>query len=150
MARETRPALQDHLRRRQEDEFVGRVAQIGDYHQNLGIPPGNKRHRFIFNIFGDAGVGKTSLTERLRQNAIDRGYLAACVDEQRADDVISAMSVIADQFSQNRARLGEFEKRLAAYHKHRHALESDSQAPEGVAALVTKTAVAIGISAARS
>ena len=150
MARETRPSLQDHLRRRQEDEFVGRVAQIGDYQQNLGTPPGNKRHRFIFNIFGDAGVGKTSLTERLRQIAVDRGYLAACVDEQRAGDVISAMSVIADEFSQNRARLGEFEKRLAAYHKHRHTLESDSQAPAGVAALVTKTAVAIGISAARS
>ena len=150
MARETRLSLQDHLRRRQEDEFVGRVAQIGDYHQNLSLPPGNKRHQFIFNIFGDAGVGKTSLTERLRQTAIDRGYLTACVDEQRADDVISAMSVIADQFTQNRARLSEFEKRLAAYHKHRHTLESDSQAPEGVAALVTKTAVVIGISAARS
>ncbi|MDQ2810688.1 MAG: ATP-binding protein [Actinomycetota bacterium] len=150
MARETRPSLQDHLRRRQEDDFVGRMAQIGDYQQNLGTPPGNKRHRFIFNVYGDAGVGKTSLTERLRQIAVDHGYLAACVDDQRSDDVISAMSVIADEFSQNRARLGEFEKRLAAYRKHRHTLESDSQAPEGVAALVTRTAVAIGISAARS
>jgi len=150
MARETRPSLQDHLRMRQEDEFVGRVAQIGDYQQNLGIPPGNKRHRFVFNIYGDAGVGKTSLTERLRQIAVDQGYLAACVDDQRADDAISAMSVIADEFSQNRARLSEFQKRLAAYHKHRHTLESDPQAPDGVAALVTKAAVAIGISAARS
>ena len=150
MARGTRPSLQDHLRRRQEDEFVGRVAQIGDYQQNLGTSPGNKWHRFVFNIYGDAGVGKTSLTERLRQIAVDQGYLAACVDDQRADDVISAMSVIADEFSHANARLGEFEKRLAAYRRHRHALESDSQAPEGVAALVTKTAVAIGISAARS
>jgi len=123
MARGTRPSLQDHLRRRQEDDFVGRVAQIGDYQQNLGIPPGNKRHRFIFNVFGDAGVSKTSLTERLRQIAVDHGYLAVCVDDQRADDVISAMSVIADEFRKNRARLGEFEKRLATYRKHHHALE---------------------------
>ena len=59
------------------------------------------------------------------------------------------MTVIAEQFSRRGVRLGEFEKRAAAYRERRHELESDPQAPEGIAAFITKTAVTIGLAAAR-
>lgn len=59
------------------------------------------------------------------------------------------MTVIAQEFSRCGVRLGEFEKRAAAYQERRHELESDPHAPDGIAAFLTKTAVTIGLAAAR-
>ena len=146
MARERR-SLQDHIRSRQQSGFIGRQGQVTQYQENLRLPVDDERRRFLFSIHGDAGVGKTHLTTQLQQITIDAGGLTAYIDET-IDDAIAAMTVIAAQFKQSGAKLGEFEKRVAAYRQRRHELESDPQAPEGVAALLTKTAVMIGLSAA--
>src|SRR5258708_22211763 len=145
MARERR-SLQDLIRGRQQSGFVGRQGQVVQYQENLGLPVDDERRRFLFNIHGDAGVGKTYLTKQLRQIAIDNGSLAAYIDET-VDDATSAMTVMAEEFSRGGVRLGEFEKRAAAYRKHRHELEADPQAPQGVAAFLTKTAGTIGLAA---
>ncbi len=147
MARERR-SLQDLLRSRQQSGFVGRQGQVVQYQENFGFPVDDERRRFLFNIHGNAGVGKTYLTKQLRQIAIDNGALTAYIDET-VDDVTSAMTAIAEEFRRCGARLGEFEKRAAAYRERRHELESDPHAPEGVAAFLTKTAVTIGLAAAR-
>lgn len=147
VARERR-SLQDLIRSRQQSGFVGRQQQVVQYQENLGFPVDDERRRFLFNIHGDAGVGKTYLTKQLRQTAIDNGCLAAYIDET-VDDATSAMTGMAEEFSRGGARLGEFEKRAAAYRERRHELEADPHAPEGVAAFLTKTAVTIGLAAAR-
>ena len=147
MARERR-SLQDLIRSRQQSGFVGRQQQVVQYQENLGFPVDDERRRFLFNIHGDAGVGKTYLTKQLRQIAIDDGCVTAYIDEI-IDDATSAMAVIAEQFSRGGVRLGEFEKRAAAYRQRRRELEADPQVPEGVAAFVTKTAVTIGLAVAR-
>ncbi len=147
MARE-RTSLQARIRSRQRSGFVGRQSQVVQYQENLAIPVDDERRRFLFNIHGDAGVGKTYLTRQLRQIAIDEGSLTAYIDET-IDDVTSAMAVIAEEFSRSGARLGGFEKRAAAYRKRRHELEADPRAPDGVAAFITKTAVMIGVAAFR-
>lgn len=59
------------------------------------------------------------------------------------------MTVIARDLAAAGARFGEFEKRAAAYQQRWHELESDPQAPDGVAAFLTRTAVTIGLHAAR-
>ena len=74
--------------------------------------------------------------------------LTAYIDET-VDDATSAMAVMAEVFSRGGVRLAEFEKRAAAYRERRHELEADPQAPEGVAGFLTKTAVTIGLAAAR-
>ena len=147
MARERR-SLQDLIRSRQQSGFVGRQGQVVQYQENFGFPVDDERRRFLFNIHGDAGVGKTYLTKQLRQIAIDNGGLTAYIDET-VDDATSAMTAIAEEFSRGGARLGEFEKRAAAYRERRRELESDPHAPESIAAFLTKTAVTIGLAAAR-
>ena len=52
-------------------------------------------------------------------------------------------------FSRAGGKLGDFEKRAADYRQRRHELESDPHAPDGVAAFLTRTAVTIGLAAAR-
>ena len=147
MARERR-SLQDLIRSRQQKGFVGRQQQVVQYQENLSFLLDDERRRFIFNIYGDAGVGKTYLTKQLRKIAIDSGCLTAYIDET-VDDATSAMTVIAEEFSRVGVRFGEFEKRAAVYQERRHELEADPQTPDGVAAFLTKTAVTIGLAAAR-
>jgi hypothetical protein len=141
-------SLQDLIRDRQQSGFVGRQGQLIQYKENLGLSLDDERRRFLFNIHGDAGVGKTYLTKQLQKIASDSGVLTAYIDEP-LDSVISTMNAVAEQFSRSGARLSEFEKRAAAYQQWRHELESDPQAPEGIAAFLTKTAVIVGLAAAR-
>ena len=143
-----RRSLQDHIRNRQQSGFVGRQGQLVQYQENLSFPVDDERRQFLFNIHGDAGVGKTYLTKQLQRIAIGSGGLTAYVDET-VDDATLAMSVIAEEFGRSGARLSEFEKRAAAYRERRHELESDPKAPEGFATFLTKTAVTIGLAAAR-
>ena len=147
LARERR-SLQDLIRSRQQSGFVGRQGQVVQYQENLGFPVDDQRRRFLFNIHGVAGVGKTYLTKQLRQTAIDNGGITAYIDET-VDDAISAMTAISEEFSRSGVRLSEFDKRAAAYKEYRHELEADPHAPDGVAAFLTKTAVTIGLAAAR-
>ena len=147
MAGEKR-SLQDRIRERQQSGFVGRQGQVIQYRENFGLPVEDERRRFLFNIHGDAGVGKTFLTRQLRQITAGAGAMTAYIDET-VEDVAAAMSAIAEELSRAGSKLGDFEKRAAEYQQRRHELESDPQAPAGVAAFLTKTAVAIGLAAAR-
>jgi tetratricopeptide (TPR) repeat protein len=55
MKRERR-SLQDHIRERQQSGFVGRLGQVSQYRENMGLPIEDGRRRFLFNIHGDAGL----------------------------------------------------------------------------------------------
>ena len=147
MAGESR-SLQDLIRARRQSGFVGRQGQVVQYRENLGYQVDDEGRRFLFNIHGDAGVGKTYLTKRLKQTASDMGALTAYIDES-IDDITSTMDAMTKQFARSGIRLKEFEKRSATYRQKRHELESDPQAPDGVATFVTKAAVKIGLHAAR-
>ena len=141
-------SLQDRIRERQQSGFVGRQGQVIQYRENFGLPVEDERRRFLFNIHGDAGVGKTFLTRQLRQITAGAGAMTAYIDET-VEDVAAAMSAIAEELSRAGSKLGDFEKRAAEYQQRRHELESDPQAPPGVAAFLTKTAITIGLAAAR-
>ncbi len=58
-------SLQSILKRRQRQDFVGRQEEVKFFCQNLTLSPEDNRRRFVFNIFGQGGVGKTSLLRRL-------------------------------------------------------------------------------------
>jgi tetratricopeptide (TPR) repeat protein len=121
---------------------------VTQFTENLALDVDDERRRFLFNIHGDAGVGKTYLAKQLRQAAAQRGALTAYLDEA-VEDVLSAMSALARGLSPDGDRLEEFGKRARAYMQRRHELASDPHAPDGVAAFLTRTAVVIGLHAAR-
>jgi len=54
-------SLQDILKQRQQSGFVGREDQVNQFRQNLGLPLEDDRRRFLFNIWGQGGVGKSTL-----------------------------------------------------------------------------------------
>lgn len=138
--------MQDQLRRRQQGAFIGRQDVVARFGDNLTLPLDDRI--YIFNVHGDAGVGKTFLTRRLRQVARAAGSGTAYVDRDAADPV-SAMAAIADELKKDGVLLAGFEERLAAYRRRMREVASDSGAPEGIGSFLTKTAVAIGVAAAQ-
>jgi hypothetical protein len=92
-------SLQDIVRRRQRSDFVGRSEYLQLFRTHLSLAPQDIQRRFIFNIFGQAGVGKTWLSRQYREIAQADGVLVACVDEY-IEDAVDAMAIMADQFDQ--------------------------------------------------
>ncbi|MBL7065308.1 MAG: ATP-binding protein [Anaerolineae bacterium] len=58
--------LQDILKRRQQEEFVGREEQLAFFRRNLRYEPDDRRRRFVISVSGQGGAGKTWLLRRFR------------------------------------------------------------------------------------
>jgi tetratricopeptide (TPR) repeat protein len=131
MARERR-SLQDLIRRRQQSGFAGRQEQLAQYQGNLALPVDDEHRRFLFNIHGAAGVGKTYLVKQLRQAAAAQGALTAYTDEA-VEDLTLAMTAIAAELDPGGTWLGDFEQRAAASRERRGPPKSGPAGPGGAA-----------------
>ncbi|MEV6115120.1 tetratricopeptide repeat protein [Streptomyces sp. NPDC052109] len=120
---QARPSMQELIGRRRRAGFVGRGDERAAFRANLDVPPEDERHRFLFHVRGNAGVGKTFLIRELEQVARERGALTAYVDEG-AGSVPEAMAAIARQLGQQGHRCKELERLLAAYRERRHEAEA--------------------------
>lgn len=140
------PSLQDIVRQRQQSEFVGREQRLTEFRENLRLPVGDGR-RFIVNIHGVAGVGKTFLAKQYRKLAREEGAVCAFVDDDYFD-VVETMAAIAADFASQEVRLPGFENQLATYRTNRHQVEGDPESPLGD--MVTSATVKLGISAVRT
>ncbi|MCC5655513.1 ATP-binding protein [Nostoc sp. XA010] len=61
--------LQDKLKQLQQLGFVGREDQVNQFRQNLALPPEDDRRRFLYNVWGQGGVGKSTLLRQFRKIA---------------------------------------------------------------------------------
>ncbi|MGW7422236.1 tetratricopeptide repeat protein [Streptomyces sp. NPDC054813] len=134
----TRPSMQELIGRRRRAGFVGRVDERAAFRRNLALPAEDERHRFLFHVHGDAGVGKTFLVRELEQIAREAGALTAYVDEDAAG-VPEAMAAMARQFAGQGRRFKELERLLAAHRERRHEAEAalvmdDPAEPDGPSA----------------
>lgn len=121
--RPTRPSMQELIRQRRRAGFVGRGDERAAFRRNLDLAPEDERHRFLFHVHGNAGVGKTFLVRELEQVAREKGALTAYVDES-VDSVPEAMSAISRQLGPQGSRFKELERLLAAHRERRHEAEA--------------------------
>nr|WP_107092964.1 ATP-binding protein [Streptomyces sp. MMG1121] len=146
MTRE-RPSMQDLIGRRRRAGFVGRGDERAVFRANLEISPEDERHRFLFHVHGNSGVGKTFLVRELEQIARARGALTAYVDES-VGSVPEAMAALCRQLAQQGHRLKRMEEALVAHRERRHEAEAEAAAlepdPQGPSPLTT-TAVRLGM-----
>jgi tetratricopeptide (TPR) repeat protein len=135
---QAQPSMQELIRQRRRAGFVGRSDERATFRANFDVPPGDERHRFLFHVHGNAGVGKTFLVRELEQLARERGALTAYVDEN-VGSVPEAMAAISRQFADQGRRLKELDRLLAAHRERRHEAEAAAVAtlaaqPEGPSA----------------
>ncbi|MFF4588997.1 tetratricopeptide repeat protein [Streptomyces sp. NPDC001388] len=112
-------SMQQLIAQRRRQGFVGRSAERAAFRENLELPPEDERHRFLFHVHGNAGVGKTFLVRELEQLARERGALTAYADES-VGSVPEAMAELAEQFARQGHRFKELERLLAAHRERRH------------------------------
>lgn len=119
---QARPSMQALIRQRSRAGFVGRGAERALFRANFDTAPEDERHRFLFHVHGNAGVGKTFLVRELEHIARERGALTAYVDES-AGSVAEALELISRQFAAQERRFKELDRLLGAYRERRHEAE---------------------------
>ncbi|MFD5200875.1 tetratricopeptide repeat protein [Streptomyces sp. NPDC058375] len=114
-----RLSLQQIVEGQRRAAFVGREAELTLFRANFTLPPEDPRHRFVFHVRGNAGVGKTSLVREWRELAGEFGALTASVDES-ADSVPDVLAAIAAQFAEQGYPLKALDRLLATYRRALH------------------------------
>ncbi len=140
-------SFQEILRQRQQSSFVGREDQLALFRQNLEFRPEDERRRFLFNIWGQGGVGKTTLLGQFRAIAEKAKGITAYIDEGERD-VPGVMGRLAKDLEKQGHKLTQFSERYRVYRQKREELESDPEAPQGFSAFlgrtIAKSAVKLG------
>lgn len=129
-------SVQDILRGRRSRGFLGREVERAAFTENFAVAPEDERHRFLFHIHGDAGVGKTFLLAELEHIGREQGALTARVDES-VNSVPEALGAFSAQFGVQDHRFRELNRLLAVWRERQHEAASaglddlpDSSAPE--------------------
>ncbi|KAB2973306.1 tetratricopeptide repeat protein [Streptomyces sp. SS1-1] len=137
---QAQPSMQELIRQRSRAGFVGRGAERAAFRENLELPPQDERHRFLFHVHGQAGVGKSFLLRELEQLAREKGALTASVDES-VGSVPEVMAAISRRFAAQGHRFKDLDRALATHRERRHEAEAAAAAlgpePEGPSAAGT-------------
>ncbi len=136
--------LQEILARRQDEEFVGRVLPIRQFMDTFHLPLDDPRRRFVFDVYGPTGVGKTWLLQRWQRLAAEGGALTGWTDEAQ-QDVPAVMGIFAAQLVEQGVTLKAFQERYRVYRQKRKELEADPQAPEGLPAFLGQVLARAGM-----
>ncbi|RCJ42235.1 hypothetical protein A6770_08475 [Nostoc minutum NIES-26] len=141
-------SLQYILKQRQQSGFVGREEQVNLFRQNLELSLEDPRRHFLFNVWGQGGVGKSTLLRQFRQIAEEAKIIPAYTDEGEKS-VPEVMGRLAEQLEQQGHKLAQFTERYKVYRQKRQELETDPEAPQGFSAFVGKTVAKAGMGMAK-
>lgn len=120
---QTRLSMQQIIRRRRRAGLVARSTERELFRANFDIPPEDERHRFLFHVHGNAGVGKTRLLREFENIARERGALTSYVDES-AGGVPEVLTAMCRQFLAQGRRFKDLERLLTAHRERRHEAET--------------------------
>ncbi|MCI2418003.1 ATP-binding protein [Saccharopolyspora sp. K220] len=140
-------SMQEIIRARQSDDFVGRQQQRDDFRANLRCPPDTRK--FVFALHGQAGIGKTHLLRQLHGIALEIGALTARTDENETD-LVALMAAVSRQIAGQGGETRGFSQRFADYQRRRDEVLADPQAPSAARELLTTSAVRVAFSAVRA
>jgi tetratricopeptide (TPR) repeat protein len=139
-------SLQTVLNNRQQEMFVGREEEKSHFIRNLELSLDDDRRRFIYNIYGQGGVGKSTLLHHFQKLAESIGAITTCIDENQ-EDVPMVMGHIAKQFERKGHALKTFNDCYQTYLQRRRELAADPEAPQGLSNFIgtlAKTGIRIG------
>ncbi|MEH2354448.1 tetratricopeptide repeat protein [Nostoc sp.] len=141
-------SLRDILKQRQQSGFVGREDQVNLFRQNLALPLEDNCRRFLFNVWGQGGVGKSTLLRQFRKIADETKIISAYIDEAEKS-IPEVMSRLAEDLEQQGHKLTQFTEHYKVYRQKRQELETDPEAPQGFSAFIGKTVLKTGVRLAR-
>lgn len=138
----------DKLRRKNEELFVGREEPIQRFRRHLESKPDDDDFLDIYNIYGQGGVGKSYLCQKLLGMAKAKNALTTYTDEG-VKSVVEWMGAVAKQLTEQEAPLKAFSERYERYLQEQKKLEADPEAPKGWLPFITRSIVKGGLAAAK-
>ena len=154
MNRKNRHKIGDAIRQGQQSGFVGREDQLDSFRRQLGLEWDDPRRRYVLNVHGQGGVGKTTLLREFAHISGRAGALAALTDhnEKDAPEAMARLAAELEQAGGADATLAfsKFSERHATYLKKRGELEADPAAPQGLAGLFGRALVRGGAKVIRN
>ncbi len=136
-----RRSKQDKFRRLNESVFIGREEPIKQFERHLNARSADDSDFIdVLNIFGQGGVGKSYLSQRLMVMAKAKNALVSYTDEG-IKSVLEFMDAAAKQFKEQDAPLKKFTERYEKYLQEQKKLEADPDAPKGWISFLAKTVV---------
>ena len=145
-------SMRQAIRQRQQQTFVGRGVELDTFRQQLTLAADDPRRYFVLNVYGQGGVGKTTLLGAFARLGGGQGAAVALTDDSESD-APAAMARLAGQLAD--ALPGgdpghAFAERYRTYRQKRAELEADPDAPTGLAGLFGRAAVKVGAKALRN
>lgn len=137
-------SLQSILKHRRQEDFVGRDEQVTLFRENLMLDPNDDRRKFVFNVFGQGGVGKTTLLRRFSKFAEDAYAITAWTDEAD-EDVLAVLAHLAEQLGQHDHVFKTFKESYHIYRQRLQELEADPEVPKNSLALMSHILTKVGV-----
>lgn len=110
-------AVPEIIAYRRSTAFVGRANELADFKENLALSLDDDRRRFIFDVFGPSGVGKTWLLRRYADEFRRAGGIVVWTDDSE-EDVVGVMEQIVGQLAAQGWSFGPFEDELRRYRQY--------------------------------
>ncbi len=132
--------LQDILRQRQQSDFVGREDYLASFYENIKLSPNHPNRQFLVNVWGQGGVGKSTLLRQFTKIAQETQAVIAHTDENEVN-ILDMLGHLAQQFEKQGLKFHTFSERYRLFRQKKQELEADPDAPIGLSALVGKAAV---------
>ncbi|MDR3577965.1 MAG: tetratricopeptide repeat protein [Anaerolineaceae bacterium] len=125
--------------------FYGRKVECENFLENLMLPMEDQGRKFLFNIYGQGGVGKTWLLLEIEKIAREHEILSIKIDRE-ISTVLDGMDQIAKNLEEQGYDFKNFRNRYKSYIQKCNDLQTDPQVPEGIASLLSTVIVNAGYS----
>lgn len=134
------------IKQQQKNAFIGREAQIESFRINLKQRP--DEWCFLFNICGQRGVGKSTLIKQLRKVSDGANFLTTYTNHSEVD-ALAVMERCAAIFEKQEKKMHRFNERYKVYLQKKEEIESDPEAPKGLAGFLGKSMAKAGFGLAK-
>ena len=139
--------MQSIHEKRRSELFVGREKEVYRFTNNLNLPDDDKQ--FIWNLYGQGGVGKTTLLKKFQAIVIENGGFSAMTDESQST-LIDSLGTLAKHFERSGKVLSKFSERYKKYKQLQELAEADPEIPPGLSLMFGRTIGRLGVAAARN
>lgn len=136
-----RPTRSEITETQAQELFSGRRQVVSRLRRNLNLPPNDPNRKLIWMVYGEGGIGKTTLLEHYQTIVKNRGYATAWVDEEsNQPSIVATMGAIAEQLGDHGHHMKPFMAQYTTYRKLMNEIEKDPEAPSGLSSMLGRAA----------
>jgi GTPase SAR1 family protein len=142
-------SISDVVKQRKHKNFIGRKDQLKDFDENLKLPFDHPDRRYIINIIGQGGVGKTWLGNECIERMRLENYVIASMDIS-ASSVLDVLDHWASQIEKSLIEMPRFRGSFKVLQNRKNELGSDKDAPEDILNVISSTLVRTAFTLAKN